>query len=111
MALDRDLEAWLTLSFAPGLTNDAFRQLLAAFGGPQEILAASRAELSRVVADRAVRAVLAEPPRELLAKTREWMEDPVNCVITLGDTTYPQALLEVGDPPPLLYAKGRVELL
>lgn len=111
MALDRDLEAWLTLSFAPGLTHDAFRQLLVAFQGPQEILAASRAELSKVVPDRAVRAVLAEPPRELIEKTAHWLEDPLNHVVTLGDTTYPQALLEVGDPPPLLYAKGRVELL
>lgn len=111
MALDPDLEAWLTLSFAPGLTNDAFRQLLVAFRGPQEILAASRAELSRVVADRAVRAVLAEASRELLDKTAAWLEDPANHIVTLGDATYPQALLDVADPPPLLYAKGRVELL
>lgn len=111
MALDPDLEAWLTLSFAPGLTHEAFRQLLVAFRGPQEILAASRAELSKVVPDRAVRAVLAEPPHELLEKTAQWLEDPANHIVTLGDAAYPQALLYVGDPPPLLYAKGRVELL
>lgn len=111
MPLDPDLEAWLTLSAAPGLTNDAFRQLLVAFHGPQEIRAASRAELSRVVADRAVRAVLAPAPRELLEKTAAWLEDPLNHVVTLGDTTYPQALLLAPDPPPLLYAKGRLELL
>jgi DNA processing protein len=111
MALDPDLEAWLTLSFAPGLTHEAFRQLLVAFRGPQEILAASRAELSKVVPDRAVRAVLAQPSHELLEKTAHWLEDPANHIVTLGDTTYPQALLQVGDPPPVLYAKGRVELL
>lgn len=111
MALDPDLEAWLTLSFAPGLTHEAFRQLLVAFRGPQEILAASRAELSKAVPDRAVRAVLAEPSHELLEKTAQWLEDPANHIVTLGDATYPQALLYVGDPPPLLYAKGRVELL
>jgi DNA processing protein len=111
MALDPDLEAWLALSAAPGLTNDAFRQLLVAFHGPQEIRAASRAELSRVVADRAVRAVLAPAPRELLDKTAAWLEDPLNHIVTLGDTTYPQALLQAADPPPLLYAKGRLELL
>jgi DNA processing protein len=111
MALDPDLEAWLTLSVAPGLTHEAFRQLLVAFGGPQEILAASRTDLSQAVPDRAARAVLSPPPRELLDRTAAWLEDPANHVITLGDTTYPQALLQVPDPPPLLYAKGRVELL
>jgi DNA processing protein len=111
MALDSDLEAWLTLSFAPGLTNEAFRQLLVAFGSPQEILAVSRADLTAAVNDRAARAVLTPPPRETLAKISEWLEDGANHVITLGDTTYPQALLDVADPPPLLYAKGRVELL
>jgi len=111
MALDSDLEAWLALSFAPGLTNDAFRQLLAAFGGPQEILSATRADLASVVPDRAARAVLSPVPRELLAKVEEWLEDASNHVVTLGDATYPQALLDAPDPPPLLYAKGRLELL
>jgi DNA processing protein len=111
MALDSDLAAWLTLSFAPGLTNEAFRQLLVAFGGPQEILGASRADLTAAVNDRAARAVLTPPPLETLAKISEWLEDGANHVITLGDTTYPQALLDAADPPPLVYAKGRVELL
>lgn len=111
MALDPDLEAWLTLSLAPGLPHEAFRQLLVAFRGPQEILAASRAELSKVVPDRVVRAVLAQPSHELLEKAAQWLEDPANHVVTLADTTYPRVLLQIGDPPPLLYAKGRFELL
>lgn len=111
MALDPDLAAWLTLSFAPGLSNDAFRQLLASFGGPQEILAAPRDALARLVPDRAARAVASPVPPELLTRVAEWLEDPVNHVITLGDPDYPQALLDAADPPPLLYAKGRGELL
>ncbi|HYC44240.1 MAG TPA: DNA-processing protein DprA [Burkholderiales bacterium] len=111
MTLDPDLKAWLTLSFAPGLTNEPFRQLLAAFGSPEAVLAASRADLTRVVPDRAARAVHSPVPPELLARVESWLEDPANHVITLGDATYPQALLNAPDPPPLLYAKGRVELL
>lgn len=111
MALDPDLEAWVTLCVAPGLTSEAFRQLLISFGGPQEILAASRADLAKVVPDRAARAVLSSAPRELLDMTGQWLEDPANHIVTLGDDTYPRALLQMPDPPPLLYAKGRVELL
>jgi len=85
MALDPDLEAWLRLSFAAGLSNDAFRQLLIAFGGPQEILAATRAELAPLVHERAARAVLMPAPRELLERVAEWLAEPGNHVVTLGD--------------------------
>src|SRR4051812_34536318 len=106
MVLEPDLRAWLTLSFAPGLTNEAFRHLLAIFGGPEAILAASRAELARAVPERAVRAVTTPVPAELVAKAAEWLADPLNHVVTLADTAYPKALLDASDPPPILYAKG-----
>ena len=111
MSLDPDLEAWLKLSFAAGLTNDAFRRLLAAFGGPREILAQPRTALARHVPDRAARAVSAAVPNELIEAVAKWLEDPSNRVITLADAEYPKGLLDAPDPPPLLYAKGRVELL
>ncbi len=111
MALDADLTAWVTLSVAPGLTHDAFRQLLVAFGDPIEILGAERADLAAASSDRAARAVLSPAPVELLSKVSDWLEDPANHVVTLGDAAYPRALLDTPDPPPLLYAKGRLELL
>jgi DNA processing protein len=110
MMLEPDLEAWLILSFAPGLTNDAFRRLLAIFRGPEEILAASRADLARV-SDRAARAVAGSRPDELLARVADWLDDPANHVVTLADDHYPKALLDTADPPPVIYAKGRIELL
>ena len=111
MSLDPDLEAWLELSFVPGLTNDAFRQLLAAFGGPREILAQPRTALAHHVPDRAARAVSTPVPKELIEAVAEWLEDPSNRVITLADAQYPKSLLDSPDPPPLLYAKGRIGLL
>jgi DNA processing protein len=111
MALDPDLEAWLTLSLAPGLSNEALRQLLVVFGGPEEIIAATPAALARVTSERAARAISSSAPRDGLARAAEWLEDPANHVITLADEAYPQSLLQVPDPPPLLYAKGRLDLL
>jgi DNA processing protein len=40
-----------------------------------------------------------------------WAEEPSHAVITLADAVYPRLLLEIPDPPPLLYAAGRLELL
>ena len=40
-----------------------------------------------------------------------WLEDPANRILTPADRNYPQRLLQIPDPPPLLYVKGRSELL
>lgn len=39
------------------------------------------------------------------------MEQEGNRILTLGDAAYPPALLDIPDPPLMLYAKGRIELL
>jgi DNA processing protein len=41
----------------------------------------------------------------------DWLADRANHVITLGEPDYPQLLLQTPDPPPLLYVKGRCDLL
>ncbi len=49
---------------------------------------------------------------EQLAATTAWLDtDPAHHVLTLGDAIYPAPLLEIADPPLLLYAQGRLDLL
>jgi DNA processing protein len=93
------------------LSAENFRRLLVAFRSPAAILAASRAELTRVVPAEAAAAVQAGTPAAQLDAVGAWLEDSANRVLTLADSEYPQALLQIPDPPPVLYAKGRVELL
>jgi DNA processing protein len=109
--LDEELEAWMTLSLAPGLGADSFRRLLVAFGGPRQILAARRGELAKVVPDAAAAAALGPVSRELMQAVGNWLDDPANRILTYADSVYPQALLQITDPPPVLYVKGRVDLL
>ena len=111
MTLDPTLEAWLTLSLKAGLSDEVFRRLLTVFGGPCEILAATRADLARAVPEPVVRAISSPGNAEALDNVAHWLEDRANHVITLGDEAYPQSLLNIHDPPPLIYAKGRIELL
>lgn len=40
-----------------------------------------------------------------------WLQQPGNHLVTLADASYPQSLLDIPNPPPLLYTKGRLELL
>ncbi|GJH23048.1 DNA-processing protein DprA [Caballeronia novacaledonica] len=117
--LDADeLRAWLRLAHAKGLRPLALRTLLGAFGGPLEVLSESFASLAEIADARAAEAVLA-PPEEIegvpfddyIEAAFAWASEPGNHILTLADATYPQALLTMPDPPPLLYAKGRLELL
>lgn len=48
---------------------------------------------------------------EQIDRTKEWLDDSSNMVLTLSDNRYPRQLLEIADPPLILYVKGRVELL
>lgn len=111
MPLAEDLAAWIRLSLAPGLGSESLRRLLAAFGGPEETLAATRAALARHVAEPVAAAIKQGGQDEAVAAVGAWLDQPGNHVLTLADTGYPRQLLQIPDPPPLLYVKGRLELL
>ncbi len=110
-----ELAAWLRLLETPGIGRDSARKLLSAFGSPEAVLRAS-ASAHRSVAGAAVAQALAAPDENvdaLIAKTLAWLEtEPrTRSVIVLGDPAYPEALLEIADPPLLLYASGRLAAL
>lgn len=112
-----ELAAWLRLLETPQVGRESARKLLAAFGSPQAVLGASTAARREVIGAKAA-AALAETSAEIdavISATLAWLSaapcaEP-RAVITLGDPLYPQALLETADPPVLLYAQGRAELL
>ena len=115
--IDQDeLAAWLRLLETPKLGRESARRLLAAFGSAQAVMASTVDERREVVGS--VQAAALEAPLDsfdtLLASTLSWLttaEVEPRDVIVLGDPGYPQALLESGDPPLLLYVQGRIELL
>jgi len=117
--MDREeLAAWLRLTVTPGVGNGAARRLLACFGMPQAIFAQSAAALQQCVSDAQARALCAVPPtwQALLEKTERWLsgadpQRPAHAIVTLGDSRYPQTLLETPDPPLLLYLTGPAHLL
>jgi len=84
--------------------------LLAAFGLPEEVFAQSLASLTEVVHERQARALLQWPPAldALAERTWQWLQADLahRRVLPLGDGAYPRALLDIDDPPVLLYAMG-----
>lgn len=109
-----DLAGWIRLEQTPGVGPDTARRLLAAFGLPEQIFHSTPQALGAVVPDRIVQALLAPPSpavHALIEQTVQWAAQSGNHVLTLADAAYPQRLLQIVDPPILLYAKGRLDLL
>jgi len=110
-----ELRAWLRLSLTDGVGNDAARRLLAAFGSPQAVFAQSEAALRQVVTAKQALALLTDP-NELAVqcvRTQQWLahqpDTHGHAVWTLGDAHYPAALLQLPDPPLMVYAQGQLE--
>ena len=114
MARPDDLAAWLRLLRTPGVGRVSARRMLAACGSPEAVFAARPSTLRELLNAALAAALATEPARhaEQLATTLAWLDaDPNHHVLTLGDSAYPALLLETADPPLLLYAQGRLELL
>ena len=109
-----DLAGWIRLDQTAGVGGASVRALLAAFGSPQHIFNAGVGALAAHVPVALARALSAPASDALLrqaALTADWLGHAGNHLLTLGDAAYPAALSHIPDPPPLLYLKGRLELL
>jgi DNA processing protein len=108
---DPELQAWLALSFVQGVGPSNYIRLLQDIGPPEVILQSSAATLSRAVKPQLAQQIKQSQDPALLQQTCEWLQQPGNHLLTLADSDYPQQLLQLPDPPPILYLKGRRELL
>jgi DNA processing protein len=111
MTQDPGLASWLQLSLTPGLGAATLRELLKQFGLPEKVLAAPRAQLKAFATPQALAALDSEPVARAVERALAWLEQPGCAIVTLADAAYPRLLLEIADPPPLLYCRGRTELL
>jgi DNA processing protein len=105
------LASWLQLTLTPGLGAAALRGLLRQFGLPQTVLERRRSDLSQHVPSAALEALDSPQVAQAVSRALQWAGEPGHAIVTLADDNYPRALLETADPPALLYAAGRVELL
>jgi DNA processing protein len=110
-----ELRAWLRLSMTEGVGNDAARRLLGCFGSPQAVFEQTEATLCQVATPKQAQALLTVP-NELAVqcvRTHQWlMHQPdthSHALWTLGDPHYPPELLQLADPPLMIYVAGQTE--
>jgi DNA processing protein len=108
----RDLAGWLRLISIAGIGGGAQRALLKSFGLPESIFAQPRPALVPVIGERATDLLLAADASILVDAALSWLDaDERHRIVTLGDAAYPPSLLELPDPPTVLFGRGNVELL
>lgn len=86
-------------------------QLLAALGSPEQIYATSRQRLRDYLPEAVANAIAAGPNADITDQIQSWLQQEGNALVTLADAAYPRLLLDISNPPPLLYAKGELSLL
>lgn len=111
MPRSSELAAWLRLTLTPGIGGEAQRKLLAAFGLPDKIFDAGPAALAGAIPLKQAEQLLTHDSENEIAAALAWAAEPGNAILTLADAAYPRKLLDTPDPPTILYARGRTDLL
>jgi DNA processing protein len=106
-----EVSSWLRLTLVPGVRLRDHRTLLAAFRSPQHVLAASRAGIAQLCGDDVAEALAKGARSSSVDAALRWLADDNHHLVTLADSAYPQSLLDIDEPPTVLYARGRLELL
>lgn len=105
---------WIGLSLVHGLGSSSFYHLLSRFGSPTEVLQHGRAIRSEISASGNGRLAELENPDRIRKKA----DQELRALGKIGgralireDQEYPELLRQTGQPPPIIYTRGKVELL
>ena len=110
--LSRETELhWLALRMTPGLGTRTAVQLIEIFKTPQAVFRASRSDLEAAgVSPGIAQSVSSGCAFDDAVTQQQKMAEAGAELVPLTDPRYPARLKEIFDPPPLLFARGRVEL-
>lgn len=104
------LHAWCTLWRVPRVGAKRYVAILQAFGSPKAFLQSPESERRRAGAATETEAL--DKAKRGADTDIRWLQDnPDATILTRADENYPQALLTIADPPPVLFTRGNVGLL
>lgn len=109
-----DWASWLRLQMTPMIGPQTLRSLLQVFGSASAVFAQTTTTLQAHVSDAQVQALQATPPdwQGACERTQAWLDQGTEAlqlaVWAWGDPGYPEGLLALHDPPPLVFAQGQL---
>src|SRR5437867_963710 len=112
MQLDASL-SWLALGLTPGLASRLSARVLRQFGSPEGVFRASKRDLEAChLPSEAAEAVLKRKAFPRAEKELAAVRKIDGCLlVNWTEPEYPQTLLQIYDPPVLLYVRGDPQVL
>jgi DNA processing protein len=103
-------EAFVALNMIEHVGPVRVRQLLEHFGAPETVLSASRSQLRQVrgIGEETAESILNWEKNVGLADELKRISEFGCHVVTQADSTYPEMLRQIYDPPIVLYVKGEL---
>lgn len=101
----------LALLRTPGVGPRHYLNLLKRFGSPQAVFSRSAADFSGLGLRKETLSSLAHPNWKLVEADLRWLEQADHHCLSQTDPRYPASLLEIADPPPLLFVRGATAIL
>lgn len=112
MELDAS-HSWLALALTPGLASRLSARVLRKFDSPEGVFRASRASLESCnLPAQVTQAIVKKESFKRAEKELDAVRKIANCkLLNWTDPEYPQTLLQIYDPPVLLYVRGDTQVL
>ncbi|HIJ42100.1 MAG TPA: DNA-protecting protein DprA [Deltaproteobacteria bacterium] len=99
---------WLSLHMIPRLGNTVIGRLIENFGDPERVFDAGIPELMKIVGIKpeVARNIAGRTSIRVAEKELKMVENQGARIITFADSSYPELLRQIHNPPIILYAKG-----
>ena len=101
---------WLALMRTPGIGNKTFLKCLK-YCPPEQLFSESYATLLKLGLREKSISAIKSPDWNTIEKDLLWLEQPDNHILLYSDPDYPRQLKEISDPPPILFARGDIDLI
>jgi len=103
---------WLALRMTPGLGTRTAVQLIQTFQTPEAVFRASRSELEAAgISPGLAQSIVSGCAFDDAVTQQQKLAEAGAVAIAFTDPRYPPRLRDIFDPPPLLFARGNVDLL
>lgn len=102
---------WLALNKAHGIGPRKFTAILQHFPDLAAFFNLPKKELRELnLTDKTIDSII-NPDWKTIEEETKWSKQEHQHIILLHDPNYPTLLKQIPDPPPILYAKGNIDLL
>ncbi|MGL4859456.1 MAG: DNA-protecting protein DprA [Enterobacteriaceae bacterium] len=101
-------EFWLRLFMIKEISHKQLRQLATTLGTVEQY---GTERLSALPLTPEQQAQFAAPNPLWLQRAQKWLTQPGNQMVIFAEPDYPELLMQISSPPPLLFIRGEVSLL